>query len=128
MASEKILVVAALLVVDGKILLARRRPGKSLAGFWEFPGGKIENGESPEEALERELREEFSIETRTGKLLGTNRHHYPDFQIELSAYWSELLSGEFRLTDHDEVRWVAPQELSQFRLAPADVPFVAMIG
>lgn len=125
--TKTISVVAAVLVVDGKILLARRRPGKNLAGYWEFPGGKIESGESPEKALERELHEEFSIETRTGKLLGTNLHRYPDFQVELSAYWSELLSGEFRLTDHDEVRWVVPRELSQFRLAPADVPFLAMI-
>lgn len=125
---KKLLVVAALLEKDKLILVARRRQGKSMGGLWEFPGGKIESGETPEQALERELREELNLETRTGAHFETVFHSYPDFDIELIAYWSTWVSGQIQLKDHDEARFVARVELTQLEMAPADVPLIKKLA
>src|SRR4051812_45915990 len=117
-------VAAAILLRQGLVLLARRAPGRSLAGYWEFPGGKIEADETPEAALARELREEFSVEVRVGAFLAANVHRYPTVEVELLAYWTEHVAGDFVLRDHDEIRWVPPTELATFTLSPADIPFV----
>lgn len=120
-------VTAAVLLREGRVLLARRPPGDRLAGYWEFPGGKIESGESPEDCLARELREEFGIEARVGDFLARSLHRYPEREVELLAYRVEHLSGEFELRDHDAVRWVLPEEIVPAELAPADRPLVPEI-
>ena len=120
-------VVAAVLRRDGRVLIARRRKGQRFEGLWEFPGGKIEAGETPEDALERELKEELGIVTRAGAFLCSNRHDYGEFAVELLAYEASYISGEMVLTDHQEVAWVAPQELPGYRFPEADGPIVRML-
>jgi len=117
-------VVAGIVWKDGQILLARRGRHKHLAGKWEFPGGKVEMGESAESALERELSEELGIRTRTGNYFDTNIHHYPTVSIKLFAYNSIYISGGITLTDHDQVDWVTINDLLDYDLAEADIPFV----
>ena len=104
------------------ILIARRRPGKSLAGFWEFPGGKIEEGETPEESLARELKEEMNLVVKVKGFVGENVHHYEGFSIKLMAYETVIIEGEVRLTDHDQVEWVTVEDMEGYQLAPADIP------
>ncbi len=115
-------VTAAIIRRDDQILLARRPEGDHLAGFWEFPGGKIEPGETPEECLARELKEEFGLNAEVGDFVASSRFDYGEREIELLAYEVELEAGEWILTSHDEARWVAAEDLLSFALAPADIP------
>jgi 8-oxo-dGTP diphosphatase len=115
-------VVAALIEQDSKILLARRQEGQSNAGFWEFPGGKIEPGESPEESLRREIIEELGLEIQVGPFVAANQFQYKDFKIELLAYLAHSPVGEVTLAVHDRIAWVTPGELLEYRLTPADIP------
>jgi 8-oxo-dGTP diphosphatase len=117
-------VTAAILVKDGKILIARRPASSRLASKWEFPGGKIETGETPEACLTRELKEECDIEVSIGAFLGESVYHYPHGPIRLLAYQTYWNAGEIDAKDHDEIRWVSPAELDCYEFAPADVPFV----
>jgi len=123
--SSIINVAAGIIVENNKVLAARRKPGLHLAGFWEFPGGKIEQGESPEQCLERELREEFGIETQVIDYVGENIHSYDDKTIRLIAYQVEHLSGDFQLRDHDKIQWVAIPELDSLVWAEADIPLIS---
>lgn len=122
-----IVVVAGAIAYENKWLIARRREGKSMAGFWEFPGGKIEANESPAEALEREIMEEMGIRVKAGSVLGTNLHHYPSVSVQLILVEAEYVSGEIRLSDHDAYAWVDSDELSAYTLAEADVPFISLL-
>ncbi len=117
-------VTAAIIVESGKILTARRKQGKHLSGYWEFPGGKIEKGESPEECLVRELYEEMGIVIRVNTFIGESRFDYGNKYIRLLAYKVEHLSGDFRLLDHDKIRWLRFDELDDVKWAPADIPIV----
>lgn len=119
-----IVVTAAIIVRNSLVFAARRGPGKHLAGMWEFPGGKIEVGESPEVCLQRELHEEFGIRTRVDSLVGMNTHDYGSKLVQLLAFRVEHLSGEFELRDHDELAWLDPEDLPTIDWAPADVPLV----
>ena len=109
---------------DGRILLARRKPGSHLEGYWEFPGGKIEDGESAEASLERELIEELGISTKTGQFFAESVYTYDYKKIRLLAYFSTYLKGEFVLESHDQVVWVTVNEALGYYLAPADVPIM----
>jgi 8-oxo-dGTP diphosphatase len=122
-----LLVTAALIRRKDTILIARRKPGTSSAGLWEFPGGKVEPGESPAGGLARELREEFEIGVRVGRLAATGRGLLAEGPFELLAFEVEHLDGEFKLTSHDEVRWVRPEDLAGFELPDADREVVAQI-
>lgn len=112
---------------EGKILVAKRKAGKRLAGFWEFPGGKVEEGETPEETLQRELREEMNVEIEVGEYLGENVHYYGDFAIRLIAYRAKVTGGEIKLSDHEEYLWVEAGELAKVNLAPADIPLAQLL-
>ncbi len=116
------IVTAAVIEREGKILVARRKKGDRMEGLWEFPGGKLEGSESPEECLKRELHEEFGIEAEIGEFLLSCPYEYPHLKIELLAYRAIYVSGDFKLNDHDEIRWVLPSELRDYNLAGADVP------
>jgi len=116
------IVTAAVIERDGKILIARRKKGDRMEGLWEFPGGKLEGNESPEECLSRELHEEFGIEAEIGDFLLSSPYEYPHLKIELLAYRATYISGDFKLNDHDEIRWVSPSEFKRYDLAGADVP------
>src|SRR6056297_3596411 len=103
-------VTAAVIVKDGKVLAARRAPGKHLEGYWEFPGGKLEPLETPENCLERELTEEFAIRSKVGAFIAESVYDYGTKIVRLLAFEVEHISGEFKLTDHDELRWLADTE------------------
>lgn len=113
-------VAAAIICRDHKVLLARRPVGDPLAGFWEFPGGKIEPGETPQRALERELYEEFGVKVRVGDFVASRVYHYSDRTIELVVYWATVEGEIAQLNAHDGVEWVRPTELGHYPLAPAD--------
>jgi 8-oxo-dGTP diphosphatase len=102
-----------------------------LAGKWEFPGGKIEEGEEPRDALERELAEELDLRVTIGAHLVTTRHTYPELALELSAFLVDLPDGlpapELRLSDHDRVVWLDPLKMGEVELAAADLPIVAAL-
>ena len=127
-ARKRVRVVAGVLMRDELFLIARRKPGKSLAGFWEFPGGKLEANESPEQALVRELKEEFSIDVSVGDYIGSAEHDYEHISIELIAYQAFISEGEFELTDHDAIEWVTKAQALNYELAPADIPILAKLG
>jgi 8-oxo-dGTP diphosphatase len=120
-------VTAAILEKDSQIIIAQRKSGDHLSGLWEFPGGKIEPGETPEECLARELKEEFDIDVSIGEFIGSNVHHYDHISIELMAYRAAWLSGSITMNDHNAYRWVTVDQLSEYDFAPADVPFVEML-
>ena len=119
-----ILVVAAIIKKQNKYLIARRASQKAHGGRWEFPGGKIEKGETPEIALERELFEELSIKTRIGPFVISATHDYENFKIELMAYEVTHLSGEFKLSEHDEIAWVTAAEMKAYHMSGADLSII----
>ena len=121
-------VVCGVIWKGKKVFIARRKPEKALGGYWEFPGGKIENDEEPEKALSRELKEELGMVVTIDKLIGHNIHKYDTVSIKLIAYKCIFVSAIFQLTDHDAWCFVSPQEIMQFKLAPADVFFIEKIS
>ena len=120
-------VAAAVIEKDGRVLLTRRGPGLDSAGRWEFPGGKLEPGESAAEALRREIEEELGLRIHVGEFLCAVRRRPAGPAIELLAYRAELVGGELRLTDHDAARWVRPRELASFALTEPDRPVAALL-
>ena len=122
-----LLVVAVALVdVDGRVLIAQRPEGKTLAGLWEFPGGKIEAGERPEETLIRELAEELDIRVKEPCLapLSFASHRYEDFHLLMPLYVCRRWEGTPRAVEHQAIRWVAPSRLRDFPMPPADEPLI----
>lgn len=117
-------VVAGLVLRNGRVLVARRGPGMALAGAWEFPGGKVEAAETAQAALERELREELSIETRTGDRLAVSEFAGNGRIIRLEGWCSRLVSGEPVAREHDALAWLRPGEVDRDLLAPADRPLL----
>jgi 8-oxo-dGTP diphosphatase len=117
-------VIAGIVEKDGKILIARRAKGSRFEGKWEFPGGKLEPGESQEECLVRELMEELNIKCRIGDMFLSNMFRYIGVSIELVIYKAEYISGEVTLKDHDESAWVSPHELKKYDFVMADRPAV----
>lgn len=130
-APRKILLVAAcaLIDADGRILLAQRPKGKSLEGLWEFPGGKVESGESPEETLVRELKEELGIETRIACLapLTFASHAYEDFHLLMPLYACRRFEGSPRGMEGQAIKWVRPGNLRDYPMPPADEPLIPML-
>jgi 8-oxo-dGTP diphosphatase len=119
---DTIKVVCGIIFYENKVLICRRKKSKSLAGFWEFPGGKIEKGESSELALIRELSEELGMKVESISYFRTNIHDYNTFIIELNAYKCRLIKGGLILKDHDALEWVHVVDLCNWNLAPADIP------
>jgi 8-oxo-dGTP diphosphatase len=113
-------VTAAFLMRDGKVLLARRKAGRHMGNRWEFPGGKVHSGESPQKALSRELQEELGIEARIGELLGSARFVDGRVDLEILLYRAEHLSGSFTLREHEAIAWVDPGDLESYDLADSD--------
>lgn len=126
--NKTIQVTAAIIRKGSKILIARRAPNQHLAGYWEFPGGKIEEGETPQECLKRELEEELGIVVNVGTFFMENEHHYEDKIILLQAYECDHISGDILLNAHDQIEWVEPSEFVNFGFAPADIPFIKALN
>jgi 8-oxo-dGTP diphosphatase len=121
-------VVAAVIEKDGKVLVARRKPGLTAGGLWEFPGGKVEPGEAPERSLERELEEELGVSARVGDFLCSVPFSDALMPFELLVFRAELLTDSFRLTDHDEVLWQVPGNLDEALFSEPDRPVVRMLA
>ena len=118
-----ITVVAALIKKEGKVLIARRATGdEHVYGKWEFPGGKVENNETEESAIEREIKEEFEMDIKALKFITNNVCVYPSKTIDLRLYECKYLSGNFKLHDHLEYAWVEIKDLFNYDLAKADIP------
>ena len=115
-------VTAAIAIQDGKVFLARRAPDQALAGRWEFPGGKIEEGETPGQCLRRELWEEFNVDDDVKHFVIEGVYEYESGPIQLLAYAVEFGGGEFCLRVHDKIAWAGLDQLLDYDLLPADVP------
>jgi 8-oxo-dGTP diphosphatase len=120
-------VVAAAVERDGRVLVVRRAPGQKLEGKWEFPGGKVEPGESEEAALEREILEELGVTGKTGGFVGESAFSYAFGEVRLKLYRFEWLSGGMALSVHDRLEWASPEALPEVDFAPADVPLAASL-
>ncbi|MCX7565937.1 8-oxo-dGTP diphosphatase MutT [Sulfitobacter sp. F26169L] len=127
----KIVLVAAvaLIDVDGRVLLAQRPAGKSMAGLWEFPGGKIETGETPETALIRELEEELGIDTWASCLapLTFASHSYEDFHLMMPLFACRKWNGTPQAREGQVLKWVKPTEMRNYPMPPADIPLIAIL-
>jgi 8-oxo-dGTP diphosphatase len=119
-------VTAAIIEEGDKFLIARRAKGKHLSGFWEFPGGKIEEGETAEACLHRELNEEFQINVFIDSYVGESYYNYPSKKINLKAFTCKITSGEIKLIDHDKVEWITIEEINKYKFAPADLPLIPL--
>ena len=117
-------VAAGLIFRDGRYLIARRKAGTHLGGLWEFPGGKCERGESLEDCLRRELREELGIDITSPVHFRTIRHDYPSKIVELHFFHCAISRGEAVALDCEEVRWVMPNEMTDYEFPPADRPLI----
>ena len=125
---DPLIVVAAVIRDGDRILACRRGPGKDAAGRWEFPGGKVEPGETPEAALARELGEELGVDARIGRLVDRTVTVAGGRAIDLACYAATLTGGRpAGSTDHDELRWVRPEELRTLDWADADLPAVTIL-
>ena len=128
-ASKSIRVVGAIIRRSNTVFAARRNPDRSAGGLWEFPGGKVEVGETPEEALERELREELNVEVSVGPLIDQSISEVNGAIIELSCYSASLRDAEpASSTDRDAMAWVALDELDQLAWAPGDIPIIGRLA
>lgn len=127
---KTVLVSAVALVdVEGRVLLAQRPPGKSMAGLWEFPGGKIEPGETPEHALIRELEEELGINTWASCLapLTFASHSYDNFHLLMPLFACRKWEGIPQPKENQVLKWVRPRDLRSFPMPPADIPLIAIL-
>ena len=126
--SKKIIhVVAAAIEKDGKRFCAQRPEGKSLGGFWEFPGGKLEAGESPEQALIREIQEELNSEIEIISFVNEASYDYDFGTVVMKTFHAKLLSGKLELLEHQNSTWLAPHELKSLNWAPVDRPAVELL-
>lgn len=117
-------VTAAILIKDKKILIAKRKAGDRQANKWEFPGGTVEQDETPEACLKREIREEFGIKVSVGRFFSESVYHYDHGSIKLLAYRANWESGTITLKDHADYRLVFVEQLAEYDFAPADIPIV----
>jgi len=129
--SRPLVLVAAVALVDpdGRILIAQRPAGKSMAGLWEFPGGKVDPGETPEQALVRELHEELGIETATSCLapIAFASHGYETFHLLMPVFACRKWNGVPQPREGQALKWVAPIDLAQYPMPPADLPLVGLL-
>ncbi|MBO2945998.1 (deoxy)nucleoside triphosphate pyrophosphohydrolase [Paenibacillus sp. F411] len=124
---KNIHVVGAVIIENGKILCAQRGATKALAYKWEFPGGKIEEGETPQAALKREIDEEMHCSIEIGEHIETTVYEYDFGIVHLSTFYCRLLNGKPMLTEHVDISWLYPDELMSLDWAPADIPAVHRI-
>ena len=119
--------VVAAIIVDGERIFATQRGYGDWKDYWEFPGGKIEPGESPEEALRREIREELDTEICVGKKLTTIEYDYPEFHLSMDCFLAEILEGSLVLKEHEAAKWLRKVELDSVRWLPADETIIDLL-
>lgn len=110
------------------MIFATQRGYGDLKGGWEFPGGKIEEGETPKEALKREIMEELNTEIKVGKLIDTIEYDYPTFHLSMDCFWCEIVKGELVLKEHEAARWLTREQLGEVEWLPADVTLIEKVG
>lgn len=124
-------VVAAIIKAENEkgepIIFATQRGYGEFKDGWEFPGGKIEEGETPKEALKREIREELETEIAVGELLDTIEYDYPAFHLSMDCFWAEIVSGNLILKEHEAARWLSKEELDSVEWLPADISLIEKI-
>lgn len=120
-------VTAGVIIESGKVLITRRAPKKNFAGGWEFPGGKIEVNETPQECLARELKEELNITVSVDKFCTEVNHDYGNMSIKLIAYYCTIVDGEIQISVHDKYKWVKINDLLKYDLLPADIPIAKKV-
>lgn len=125
---DTIKVVCGIIFRNNQILICRRKPEKALGGFWEFPGGKVEEGEEHKQTLARELMEELGMQVSVLDHYVTIIHQYEKFTIELIAFTCHYLSASLTMLDHDAIEWVDPRQLLNWNLAAADIPIAQKIA
>ena len=113
-------VVAGIIYNEDKFLIAQRNPKKDQGGLWEFPGGKVEKGESYEKALIREIKEEFNADIKVEEYIGENTHHYPEKNIKIKFYKAKLLTKNIELLEHIDYKWITKSQKNEFEFAEAD--------
>lgn len=121
-------VTAAILVHNGKILIAQKGPNDKRANKWEFPGGKIDPGETPEQALAREMMEEFLVQVEVGDLYAESLYTYPEGEILVMAYFCRWVGGELTPTEHADYKWTSAKELPGFDFVPSDAPIAERLS
>ena len=124
---KTIQVVAAIIIQDGKLFATQRGYGE-WKDWWEFPGGKIESGETQKDALKREIREELATEINVGKLLTTVEYDYPQFHLTMHCYLCSIVCGRLSLLEHEDARWLAKEHLYSVKWLPADSELVPLIA
>ena len=124
---KQIQVVGAVITRDGLVMCAQRGPDGNLPGLWEFPGGKIEPGETQQDALTREITEELGCSIEVGREVTTTTHLYEFGEVTLTTYYCLLAAGTPTLTEHVAIKWLTPDELDTIPWAPADIPAVTLI-
>ena len=127
MNERKHIEVAAAIITDGGKVFATQRGYGEWKDWWEFPGGKIEDGETPEQALHREIREELATEIAVGRLLTTVEYDYPKFHLTMHCYMCKVTSGRLTLLEHEAAKWLCKEELDTVRWLPADKPVIEML-
>ncbi len=123
---KTIKVVAAVIRADGRVFATQRGYG-DFKGGWEFPGGKLEAGETPEIALKREILEELDTEILVGELIDTIEYDYPDFHLSMDCFWCEVISGGLVLKEHESARWLCRDELNSVEWLPADKALIEKV-
>lgn len=123
---KNIRVAAAVIRKDDKIFATQRGYGEFKDG-WEFPGGKIEEGETPEQALVREIREELNTEIRVGERIGTVEYDYPEFHLSMDCFWCEIVQGMLELKEHEAAKWLTKDTLHSVEWLPADAGVIERI-
>ena len=116
-------VVSAYIEIDNKFLIAQRKSGK-FKGLWEFPGGKVEIGETDEMAIEREIKEELEIDVKAHEFMASNIHYLPNKTIFLKLYRCEYITGQIKLNDHLDYRFIDKSEINNFEFCPGDIPII----
>ena len=119
-------VVAAIIHQEGRILATQRRYGE-YKGWWEFPGGKMEPGETEEQAIVREIREELNVGIRVERKVGTVEYDYPQFHLRMHCFWCSIAEGVLELKEHQSARWLKPTEWESVDWLPADVEVVSRL-
>ena len=129
---KTIRVVAAVIKATNEkgdpMIFATQRGYGDFKGGWEFPGGKIEEGETPKEALVREIKEELETEIAVGELIDTIEYDYPTFHLSMDCFWAEIVSGDLVLKEHEAAKWLTRDELNSVEWLPADVTLIEKVG